>query len=155
MGAAQQETLGSQVVCQIGLVVRDIEKSSRAYADLFGLSVPEWSLTDPQEKAHTRYRDQPSPGRAKLAFFSLGAVSLELIEPVGGPSTWKEHLDTKGEGVHHIAFRIKGMDEQVAMLEKKGMPAVQRGDFTGGCYAYIDSAPQLGVILELLESHGR
>ena len=36
------------------------------------------------------------------------------------------------------------------MLVGRGMPAVQRGDYTGGCYAYIDSAPQLGVILELL-----
>ena len=147
------ETLGSRVVCQIGLVVRDIEKSTKTYADLFGVEVPDWSLTDPEERAHTRYRGQSSAGRAKLAFFQLGEVSLELIEPVGGPSTWQEFLEAKGEGVHHIAFQIKGMDDQVAILEKKSMPLVQCGDYTGGCYAYIDSAPQLGVILELLENY--
>lgn len=144
--------LGSRVICQIGLVVRDIEKSARAYAGLFGVDAPEWFLTDPEEKAHTRYRGQPTKGRAKLAFFQLGSVSLELIEPVGGPSTWQEFLETKGEGVHHMAFHIKGMDEQVTILETKGMPLVQRGDYKGGCYAYIDSAPQLGVLLELLEN---
>ena len=149
---ANREALGSQAVCQIGLVVRDIEKSAHVYADLFGVDVPEWSMTDTMDKAHTRYRGEPTEARAKLAFFRHGDISLELIEPVGGPSTWQEHLDTKGEGVHHIAFRIQGMDEQIEILERKGMPLVQRGDYTGGCYAYIDSAPQLGVILELLAS---
>ena len=91
--------------------------------------------------------------RAKLAFFDLGHVQLELIEPVGGPSTWQEFLDTKGEGVHHIAFNIEDMDAQVAMLEEKGMPLVQRGDFQGGCYSYIDSTAQLGVMIELLAHH--
>ena len=79
------QALGSRVVCQIGLVVRDIERSARAYADLFGVEVPDWVLTDTQEKAHIRYRGQPTPGRAKLAFFQLDNISLELIEPVGGP----------------------------------------------------------------------
>jgi catechol 2,3-dioxygenase-like lactoylglutathione lyase family enzyme len=147
-----QEKLGSSVICQIAVVVRDIEKSARAYADLFGVEVPRWNLTETGDQTHARYRGEPTEGRAKLAFFRLGEVSLELIEPVGGPSTWREHLDTRGESVHHIAFRIQGMDEQVAMLARKGMPAVQRGDFKGGCYAYIDSVPQLGVMLELLES---
>jgi methylmalonyl-CoA/ethylmalonyl-CoA epimerase len=152
MADNHSKSLGSRTVCQIGLVVEDVEKSARAYAELFGVDVPGWVLTDPEEKAHTRYRGQPTPGRAKLAFFQLDNLSLELIEPVGGPSTWQEFLETKGEGVHHIAFQIKGMDDQIALLETKGLPLVQRGDFTGGCYAYVDSASQLGVILELLES---
>ena len=146
------EALGSREICQIALVVRDIEKSAKAYADLFGVDVPDWFLTDPEDKSHTRYLGQPTKARAKLVFFQLGSLSLELIEPVGGPSTWQEFLEAHGEGVHHIAFQIKGMDEQVAILGKKGMPAAQRGDYTGGCYAYINSAPQLGVILELLEN---
>jgi methylmalonyl-CoA/ethylmalonyl-CoA epimerase len=143
--------LGSRVVCQIGLVVRDIEKSARAYADLFGVEVPGWSLTAQEEEAHTRYRGQPTTAQAKLAFLHLDNISLELIEPVGGPSTWQEFLETRGEGVHHIAFRIEGMAEQVAILGEKGMPVVQRGDYTGGRYAYIEGTAQLAVILELLE----
>ncbi len=152
MSTTRPEALGSNVMCQVGLIVRDIEKSAKTYADLFGMEVPAWSLTDPEEKAHTRYRGQPTQGRAKLAFFDMGSLSLELIEPVGGPSTWQEFLDAHGEGVHHIAFQIKGMKSQIALLEGKGMPLVQRGEYTGGRYAYIDSVPQLAVVLELLEN---
>ena len=69
--------------------------------------------------------------RAKLAFFKMGQISLELIEPIGGPSTWKEFLDGHGDGVHHIAFRVKGMDDVLTYLNGKGLPTAQRGDYTG------------------------
>ena len=146
------QTLSSNVLTQVGLIVRDIEATSRAYADLLGMDVPRWFWTDSKDVAHTRYRGQPTQARAKLAFFSLGGVQLELIEPDGEPSTWQEFLDTHGEGVHHIAFQIAGMADQVALLDGLGMPLVQSGEYTGGRYAYIDSAPQLKVILELLEN---
>ena len=53
---------------------------------------------------------------------------------------------------HHIAFEIKGMPERITYLATQGGPLLQRGDYTGGRYAYIDSAEPLGVILELLEN---
>jgi len=144
------DALGSRLICQVGLVVRDVEKSAQAYADLFGVDVPSWALTGPAEETHIRFRGQPTAARAKLAFFRFGGVDIELIEPVGGPSTWQEFLDTKGEGVHHIAFRIEDMEGHVAMLKRKGMPLLQCGDYAGGSYSYIDGSLQLGVILELL-----
>ena len=150
------ESLDTQRVTQVAVVVRDVEKVAKAWADLFGVEVPKSSLTDPPEKAHTRYLGKPTEGRAKLIFFKLDNLQLELIEPVGGPSTWREFLETKGEGVHHIAFAVKGTDNYVAMLEKKGMPLVQRGEwtaYTGGCYTYFDSVQKLGVALELLENY--
>lgn len=149
---SHQPVLKSRQVCQIGLIVRDIEKSAQAFARLFGVDAPHWFLTDAEDKAHTRYQGQPTPAQAKLAFFQLENLSLELIEPVGGPSTWQEFLDTHGPGVHHIAFQIKGMDNQVAALEAEGMPLAQKGDYTGGRYAYIDATAQLNLILELLEN---
>ena len=148
----QQELFGNGSVVQIGVVVKDIEKASAAYAELLGVAVPHWSWTDTEDNAHTRFKGKPSPARAKLAFFELKNITLELIEPDRNPSTWREFLDAKGEGVHHIAFEIKGMDDKTALLEKKGMPLLQKGDYEGGRYAYIDGATKLGLILELLEN---
>ena len=148
----KNNVLGSDKITQIGVVVKDIEKSSRAYAELLGLDVPQWELTDPVEKSHTEYHGKPSKARAKLAFFQLGNIVIELIEPVGGPSTWQEYLETKGEGVHHIAFEVKDMEKKIAGLKALGIPLIQRGDYTGGCYSYLDGGPKLGVILELLEN---
>jgi hypothetical protein len=105
--------------------------------------------------ARTEYQGAPTPARAKLAFFHLGQVDLELIEPIDEPSTWKDQLDQHGDSLHHIAFQIQGMPQQLAYLSAKGIPLVQRGEYTGGRYAYMDGGPRLGAILELLESDRR
>jgi methylmalonyl-CoA/ethylmalonyl-CoA epimerase len=151
--AGASAAFNKDTVCQVGMVVRDVEKTSRAYAELFGVPVPPWFMTDEVDRAHTTLRGKRSPAKAKLAFFQLGPnMSLELIEPVGGPSTWQEFLDTKGEGVHHVAFQVKGMDDQIGALEKKGMSLVQTGDYTGGRYAYVDGAATFKMMFELLEN---
>jgi methylmalonyl-CoA/ethylmalonyl-CoA epimerase len=143
---------GANVVCQIGLIVRDIERSIESYCRVLGLPRPDVIITDGPEIAHTRHRGNPTDARARLAFFNMGQLNLELIEPIGGPSTWQEFLDEKGEGVHHIAFFVKDTEQAVISLEENGIGVIQQGDYTGGRYTYVDSAPALGVILELLES---
>jgi len=143
--------LGTTTVTQVAIVVRDIEAKARAWARILSLPMPAIVVTDPVELAHTEYRGQPSPARAKLAFFQLGQVSLELIEPIGGPSTWQEHLDAHGESLHHIAFQIQGMQDKLAYLDANGIPLVQRGEYKGGRYAYVDGMQALSVVLELLE----
>jgi catechol 2,3-dioxygenase-like lactoylglutathione lyase family enzyme len=148
--AQVKSKLGDNVVLHIAFVVRDVERSARTYADLFGVEVPTASLTDTEEKTNIRFNAKPTTGRAKLAFLRLENITVELIEPVGGPSSWQEFLEKKGEGVHRIAFRVKGMDEDIARLERKGGRMVQRGDFKGGSYSYVDMTKQLGVIVELL-----
>ena len=146
------QPLGTTTVTQVGIIVSDIETKARAWADVFGLPVPEIIITDTVDVAQTEYDGEPSQARAKLAFFHLGQVDLELIEPIGGPSTWKDQLDRHGESLHHIAFVIKGMKEKVAYLDSKGIPLIQRGEYTGGRYAYVDGTIQLGAVLELLEN---
>jgi len=144
--------LGTNVVAQIGIVVRDIERTAGRYAEFFGIEKPKWSWTDPAEKAGTEYRGQPTGARAKLAFIDAGQLQIELIEPDGQPSTWRQFLDEHGEGVHHIAFFVKGMKDRIGVLNAHGMPLVQKGEYTGGRYAYLDSFDQLKVMIELLEN---
>lgn len=147
------EGLGTDIVVQVGIIVKDIQKTLDHYVDVFQLEKrPDVQVTDGLEKAHTVYRGEPSGAVARLAFIHMGQVDIELIEPVGSPSTWKEFLDTHGEGVHHLAFFVKGTDQVVAYLEGKGIPKVQQGDYTGGRYTYLDSSAKLGVMLELLEN---
>jgi methylmalonyl-CoA/ethylmalonyl-CoA epimerase len=144
--------LGTQVVTQIGIIVRNIEKTSQVFADFFGVDKPQWHLTDGYDRTHTHYRGEATDARAKLAFFHMGTLDIELIEPVGGPSTWQEFLDEHGEGVHHIAFVVKNMQGKIQRLEQLGIPLVQKGDYEGGRYAYMDALNDLKVVIELLEN---
>lgn len=142
--------LDSNIVIQIGLIVKDVEKTAGHYAEVFGIPKPAVTPIAEDAFANTNYRGQLSSAKGKAAFFNLGPVEIELIEPVGSPSTWEEFLRTRGEGVHHIAFKTVDMDPAREFLASKGMETVQQGGWDGGQYAYVDCTEQLGTILELL-----
>jgi catechol 2,3-dioxygenase-like lactoylglutathione lyase family enzyme len=142
--------LDSATVVQIGMIVKDVEKTASHYAEVFGIPKPAVVPIADDSFAKTDYRGHPSTAKGKAAFFDLGPVQMELIEPVGAPSTWEEFLRTKGEGIHHIAFKTMDMDTARKFLASKGMEAVQHGGWNGGQYAYVDCSKQLGTILELL-----
>lgn len=147
-----KNVLGTNVITQIGIIVKDIEKTSQAYADFFGIEKPQASWTDGLEVAQTEFRGESSEARAKLAFFDMGSLQLELIQPDENPSTWREFLEENGEGVQHIAFVVDGLKEKVKVMEAGGMPLIQKGEYTGGRYAYLDTFKDLKVIFELLEN---
>jgi len=144
--------LGNNVITQIGILVNDIEKTSQAYADFFGIAKPQATLTDAVDKAETEFNGVRSEARAKLAFIEMGSLQFELIEPDHHPSTWRNYLNEHGEGPHHIAFVIEGMKEKITLLESKGFPLQQKGEYTGGRYAYMDTFKELKVLIELLEN---
>ena len=144
--------ISSNTIVHVGMIVKDIEKTSAAYATLFGVPTPDIMTTDAVDKAHTLYRGQSSTARAKLAFFKMGSIQLELIQPLGRPSTWQDFLDKKGEGVHHLAFHVAKTEDDIKILAGVGANVVQKGDYTGGNYTYAESEPQLGIILEFLQN---
>jgi methylmalonyl-CoA/ethylmalonyl-CoA epimerase len=144
--------LKDKPITQIGLVVEDIEKAALAWSKALGVAKPEIIITDPVEKAQTEYKGRSSTARAKLTFFHIGPIMLELIEPIGGESTWKDHLDHHGPSLHHVAFEVEDIDERLSALDDHEMVLVQRGEFEGGRYAYLDGQEHFGAVVELLEN---
>jgi catechol 2,3-dioxygenase-like lactoylglutathione lyase family enzyme len=136
---------------QIGLIVENVEEAARAWADVLGLPMPEIDEVDTVDVTQAEYEGEPTTARAKLAFFKFENIDVELIEPLGEPSTWNDQYVEHGNSIHHLAFRIKGMQEKLAYLKSKGIPLIQRGEYTGGRYAYTDAVDSMGMILELLE----
>lgn len=148
---------GLKTIVQVAIVVRDIEATSKRWGELLGMPVPEIRTTRPGQEVKVIYRGMPSDGQVKLTFFNLGQVVLELMEPVGDDTSWKEFLDTYGEGVHHLGFQVMDPGKTSAALEEAGYPMVHKGryDSDDGTYIYHDTMKALGVIVELLHSDGR
>lgn len=145
--------LGTDVVTQIGIIVRDIEKTARDYAEFLGQPLPAINPTGTYDKALTQYYGKPTEARAKLAFLHVNQnLDIELIEPDEHDSIWREFLEKKGEGVQHIAFVINGMREITARLVDAGFPLTMKGEYEGGRYAYFDAFDKLKVDIELLEN---
>lgn len=141
---------------QVGIIVEDIENSCRAWADFLGMEdIPEIMVAAGHESKPTEFMGKPSDATAKLAFFQLENITIELIQPLGGSGTWQEFLDEKGEGIHHIAFDVENMGTSVSACRKLEIPMIQAGGWGTGEYAYLDASAGMGVIIELLEHYNR
>jgi hypothetical protein len=149
----REPVIRSKVITQVAIVVKNIDKARNAWAELLGIDVPEVSIAEGHYSRPTLYKGSPSDAKAKLAFIAMENIQIELIQPLGGKSTWQEFLDSHGEGLHHIAFQIKDIDGMEKRFDSQGNPTVQRGGWDGGAYSYIDGTNNLGCILELLEDY--
>ena len=149
--------IDTNVLTQVGFIVKDIEATKKKFAEFFGVEPPPHFDGGKFEVTGTVVNGEPAPdANCLMAFFSVGPnVQLELIQPNGVKSTWQDHLDKYGEGIHHLAFNIKGMDKMVIKCEKFGMKCVQRGKYgnAGGEYAYMDAYDDLKCLIELLENY--
>ena len=149
--------LHTNLVTQIGIIVRDVEVTKRKFAAFLGVEPP--ACVDGGEYAvtGTQYGGEPAPyANCLMAFFDAGPnMQIELIQPHGVKSTWQDHLDQHGEGVHHIAFQIQDMDGKIRACELAGMKCTQRGKYNdaSGEYAYIDATGDLKCFIELLENY--
>jgi methylmalonyl-CoA/ethylmalonyl-CoA epimerase len=139
---------------QVGIIVDDIESAAVAWAAFLGLEeVPAISVASGHASKPTAYRGNATDATAKLAFFQLDNITIELIEPDGKPSTWQEFLDANGPGIHHIAFNVEDMDVAVNNFTQHAIPEVQHGGWGTGEYAYMDGSKDLALIIELLENY--
>lgn len=141
--------IDGKTICQVALVVKDIQATAKAYAELFDVPMPEIVQVPPSEIAHTQARGIPSNTRAKIAVFKLGQIVLELNQPDNEPSSWKEFLDTHGEGVHHIAFMTENRDQVVEYFEDRQMPVRHYGEYPGGNYTVFDCAEIFKVLIQV------
>ena len=71
--------IGSDVICQVGIIVNDVEKTAQRWSEVLGVPVAFTVETPGFEKSKTYYKGEPSEATAKLAFFDFGQVQIELI----------------------------------------------------------------------------
>ncbi|MCL2276683.1 MAG: VOC family protein [Treponema sp.] len=151
--------LKTNTVIQVGIIVKDIEKTKKKWAEFFGVADPVTIDAGDYETTQTKYKGKPAPkAKCKMAFFEAGqGMQLELIQPNGEKSTWQDFLDKSGEGIHHIAFKVNNTKKILETCGEKGIKCVQQGKYgdASGEYAYLDTFKDLKCIVETLESYSK
>ncbi len=141
---------------QAGIVVQDAEKGIREYGRLFGIAPDSWwVVTIDSSLCRLTYRGQPSAHSFKAAMVMVGSLMLELLQPLEGMGTYREFLQQRGEGIHHLGHVVvPDLDAVVRKMEQAGFPAVETGEPQGPAqdaghkWAYIDTTSALGYITE-------
>jgi len=145
--------LESDSFCQIGIVVKNIDETVKYYQDVFGFGP--FEIRQVSFPTAT-YHGETAGYRGKRAFFYLGPIQIELIELVDGKTIHEDFLKEKGEGIHHIGFRVPSLEESKRNAEKASLKVTQsfsRPDGSG--FAYVDSDRVGGVVFELIQRQAK
>ena len=135
-------------IVQVGIVVKDLEKTIRQLASLWNVGPFRFLEVDLPDAI---FHGKETHLRAKLAFAQVGPVELELIEPGEGENIYEEFLRAKGEGVHHLKIPVSDIESEVSRLKERGIGVLQSGNNPDVSFAYMDTEGIIGVILEVLQ----
>lgn len=138
-------------VNQIGMVVRDLQETMEHYWNEFGMGPWKVYLFQSPLVWDMTIKEKPTQYKMILAMYQTENIVIELIQPLSGDTTYKEFLEQKGEGIHHLGFFIDRLDQEVERFRNKGIATIQTGRYQGGGYAYLDTQERFGTIFELIE----
>ena len=136
---------------QINIVVRDIDRAARAWADLLGIEVPAVRINHLEGGPDYTYRGKPVSCDLKVCDIHMNGFVIELHQPIGGESSFREFLDRHGNGVHHIGFEVGSRrDEVIDSLREAGYDTDRTvGIYPGSSWTIVDSEDVLGVNLNI------
>jgi methylmalonyl-CoA/ethylmalonyl-CoA epimerase len=124
----------------IGIAVKSIEESVKYYEDVLGLKC---------------YKvEEVADQKVKTAFFMVGETKIELLESTDPEGPVGKFIEKKGEGVHHIAFAVKGLPQVLAETEQKGVQLIDKQPRKGADgldIAFLHPKSTHGVLTELCE----
>lgn len=132
--------MGVKKIEHIGIAVKDIEKANDLYTKLLG--VAPYKL------------EEVTSENVKTSFFKTGESKIELLEATSDESAIAKFIDKKGEGIHHIAFDVEDILEEMERLKKEGFILLNEQPKKGAdnklvCFVHPKSAN--GVLVELCQ----
>jgi methylmalonyl-CoA/ethylmalonyl-CoA epimerase len=130
-------------VNHIGIAVRSVAAQRAFYEGTLG-AVFEGEEVVPDQKV-------------RVGFFRVGDVRLELLEPTDPTSTVAVFLEKRGEGLHHIAFGVEGIEDRIAELKQAGLRMIDDTPRPGAHHmrvAFLHPKSTSGVLTELCEPAG-
>jgi len=128
----------------IGIAVTNLEDSVIFYEKVFDLKC--YNIEE--------VKDQ----KVRTAFFMVGQTKIELLESTDPEGPIAKFIDKKGEGIHHIAFAVNNIDEQLKHAEKKGVrliDVIPRKGAEGLEIAFLHPGSTGGVLIELCENKNK
>ncbi len=139
---------------QLGVIVRDLDRTVKALSEIFGLG-PFRFITYPpagRDDIKLTYRGQPGHFSHRIAFANLGPIELEIVEPLDGESGITEFLAQHGEGIHHIRFNVPDLEPVMAHLAAHDVGTLMSGSGIrpGTNWIHLDTEDKVGFIVEIM-----
>jgi methylmalonyl-CoA/ethylmalonyl-CoA epimerase len=131
-----------QFIEHIGIAVNSLEESIPYYENVLGLKC--YSIEEVVDQ------------KVKTAFFKVGQTKIELLEATSDESPIAKYIAKKGPGVHHIAFAVNNLSEQLKTVEERGVQLIDKTPRKGAeglDIGFLHPKSTLGVLTELCEDN--
>jgi methylmalonyl-CoA/ethylmalonyl-CoA epimerase len=122
----------------IGIAVKDLKLAISFYENVFGLKC--YNIEEVAEQ------------KVRTAFFLVGQTKIELLESTDPDGPVGKFLEKRGEGIHHIAFAVDNIEEQLIHAEKMGVKLIDltpRKGAEGFDIAFLNPKSTSGVLIEI------
>lgn len=124
----------------IGIAVGDLDKAISFYRDQVGVDLKDIEEVDEQ--------------KVKVAIFPVGESKLELLETTDPQGPVGKFVEKKGEGFHHLAFRVSDIEAKLEQLKAQGVELIDeepRYGAGGAKVAFLHPRSTGGVLIELCQ----
>jgi methylmalonyl-CoA/ethylmalonyl-CoA epimerase len=124
----------------IGIAVKSIDEGKKFYTDILGLAMVKTEVIEEQ--------------KVKTGFLPISDSELELLESTAPDGPVAKYIESRGEGIQHIAFRVENIEDALKELKEKGVRLIDqepRKGAGGARIAFIHPKETHGVLVELCE----
>jgi len=124
----------------IGIAVKNLQDASSIYESLLGISSYKTEMVE-------------SEGVNTL-FFQVGTNKIELLEATHPESPIARFIEKKGEGIHHIAFDVDDIVQEMARLKEQGFVLLNEQPKLGAdqkLVCFVHPKGTTGVLIELCQ----
>ncbi|MFH2092076.1 MAG: methylmalonyl-CoA epimerase [Pseudomonadota bacterium] len=124
----------------LGIAVSSIDEKKNFWTDALGLTFSGTETVEAQ--------------KVTTAFLPVGESEVELLESTSDDGPIARYIETKGEGIQHIAFRVENIEQALAELKEKGIRLIDqtpRLGAGGAKIAFIHPKATSGILVELCE----
>ncbi len=138
---------------QVAFVVKDLAAAQEFFNRTMG--VPRFYVIEDfgRKATATTFRGRPVEHNFKLALAYSGDTQIELIQHLAGETCYKEFLERRGEGLHHLGFFLDDPGRYQGALDAlgaAGYAVLMSGQFGKTRYTYFDTEAAIGSIMEIV-----
>lgn len=126
--------------------------------DHIGIAIRDWDTAVARYTSLTaappRHIEEVASQKVKVAMFEIGEARVELLLATAPDSPIAKFIEKRGEGMHHICFKVPNLAEALQRLRNEGMeilPGAGTAGTEGSRVAFLHPQSTAGVLIELVE----
>jgi methylmalonyl-CoA/ethylmalonyl-CoA epimerase len=129
-----------ELIDHVGLAVADLDRAAALYEETFGMPLV--------------HRETIEAQGVEAALLDVGDGHVELLRPLGPETVVGKFIEKRGEGLHHVAYRVTDIDAALERLRGAGVELIDseaRTGIRGSRVAFLHPKSTGGVLTELVE----